>query len=71
MHIIKKLKKNTQPTAINFLPKEYIQEARYYPSSVNQNRCAESYDTLDDLSSRVCNPNETEDLNLHVFNMTG
>ena len=29
-----------------------------------------SYNTIDDLSSRVCVPNETEDLNLHAFNMT-
>ena len=25
--------------------------------------------TLNDLSKRVCAPNKTEDLNLHVFNM--
>ena len=61
----------TQTTPINFLPNEYSQELRYYPSSVNLDRCAGSCDTLDDLSSRVCNPNETEDLNLNIFNMTG
>ena len=32
-------------------------------------RCAGSCNTLDDLSSRVYVPNETEDLSLHVFNM--
>ena len=25
--------------------------------------------TLNDLSNRVCVPNKTEDLNIHVFNM--
>ena len=29
-----------------------------------------SCNTLDDLSNRVCVPNEIEDLNIHVFNMT-
>ena len=32
-------------------------------------RCAESCNTLPDLSSRVCVANETEDLNMHAFNM--
>ena len=58
-----------QRTLINLRPNEYSQELRYYPFTVNLNRCAGSYNTLDDLSSRICVPNETEDLNLHVFNM--
>ena len=36
---------------------------------VNLDRCAGTYNNLDDLSSRVCVPNETEGLNLYVFNM--
>ena len=60
----------TQTTPINFLPNEYSQELRYCPSSVNPHRCAGTCDTLDDLSSRVCNANETEDLSLHVFDIT-
>ena len=40
-----------------------------YPFAINLDRCAESCNTLDYISSRVCVPNETEDLNLHVFNM--
>ena len=31
--------------------------------------CSGKCTTLDDLSNRVCVPNETEDLNLHVVNM--
>ena len=36
---------------------------------VNLDRCAGTYNTLDDLSRRVCVPNETEGLNFYVFNM--
>ena len=40
-----------------------------YSFVLNLDRCAGSCSTLDYLSSRVCVPNATEDLNLHVFNM--
>ena len=59
----------TQPTLINLHPNEYRQELHYYPFSVNLDRCAGICNTLDDLSNNVCVSNETEDLNLHVFNM--
>ena len=36
---------------------------------INLARCAGSCNTLDDLSSTVCVPNKTENLNWHVFNM--
>ena len=29
----------------------------------------ESYNSHDDLSNRVCVPNKTENLNIHVFNL--
>ena len=58
-----------QSTFINLLPNEYSQELHYYLYAVDLDRCAGSCNTLDDLSSRVCIPDETEDLNLHVFNM--
>ena len=50
---------NDQPTLI-----KYSEELRYYPFAVNLDKCAGRCNTLDDLSSRVCVPNETEDLNL-------
>ena len=59
----------TQPTLINFYPNEYSQKLLYYPFTVDLDRCARRCNTLDDLSSRVCVPNKTEDLNLHVFNI--
>ena len=59
----------TQPVLINLHPDEYSQELRYYSFTVNLDWCSGSCNTLDDPSSRVCVPNETEDLNLHVFNI--
>ena len=44
-------------------------ESHYYLFAVKLDRCVESYKTLNDLSSKVCVPNKSEDLNLSVFNM--
>ena len=54
---------------MNLHPKEYIEGFGYYPFAVNLDRCMLSCNTLKDLSSEVCVPNETQDLNLSVFNM--
>ena len=59
----------TQPTLINLNPNEYSQELLYYSFEVNLDRCIGSYNTLNDLSSKVCIPNKAEDINLIVFNM--
>ena len=59
----------TQHSVINLNSIAYSQKLRYYQFSVNLDKYAWSYNTLDDLSSRICVPNETEDLNWHVFNM--
>ena len=59
----------TQPTLINLHPNECTQGLRYYPFAVKLDRCTRSFNTLNDLSNRVCVPNETEYLNLSVFNM--
>ena len=59
----------THSTLINLYLNTYSQGLCYYPFSVNLGICAGSCNTLDDLSSRVFVPNETEDLSLHVFNM--
>ena len=60
----------TQPNLINLHLNEHSQELRYYPCVVNLDRCAGSCNTLDSLSRRVCVSNKTEDLNLHIFNIT-
>ena len=57
----------TQSALIN--PNEYSQELCYYPFSNNLDGCAMSWNTLDNLSSKLCVQNEPENLNLHVFNM--
>ena len=58
-----------QPILINLHPDEYSQELHYSPFAVKLHRCLGSYNTLNDLSNKVCVPNKTEDLNLSVFNM--
>ena len=58
-----------QPTLINLHSNEYSQEFHYYPFVVKLDRCAESCNTLNDLSYKPCLPNNLEDLNLSVFNM--
>ena len=59
----------TQPTLINLHPNKYVEGLRYYPFAVNLDRCMGGYNTLNDLSNKLCVPNKTEDLNLSVFNM--
>ena len=57
-----------QPTLINLHPNEYSQELRYSPFAVKLDKCVGSCNTLNDSSNKVCVPNKTEDLNIHVFN---
>ena len=57
----------TQPTLINLHPKEYSQELHYYQFVVSLDRCVGSCNTLYGLSSRICVPNETKDLNMDVL----
>ena len=40
------------------------------PFAFNLDRCVVSYNTLNELSNRVCVPNKTEDLNLSVFTLS-
>ena len=46
-----------QPTPTNLYPNEYSQEFHYYPFAVKLDRCAGSFNTLNDLSNKVCVPN--------------
>ena len=59
----------TQPTVLNLHLNECSQELLYYLFVVNLDRCAGNGNTLDDLSSKVYVPNETKELNFHVFKM--
>ena len=58
-----------EPTLINLHPDEYSQEFQYYPFAIRFDRCVGSWNTLNDLSNKLCAPNKTEDLNFSVFNM--
>ena len=58
-----------QPTPINLHPNGYSRESHCYPFAVELDRCAGSFNTLNDLSLRVCVSNKTENLNLSMFNM--
>ena len=56
----------TQPTFINLHPNEYTQGLRYYPFAVSLDRCARGSNAFNDLSNKVCVPNKTENLNIHI-----
>ena len=56
-------------TLYNLHPNEYNQELHYYLFAVKLVRCAGSCNILSDLSEKVCVPNKTEGLSVHVFNM--
>ena len=58
----------TQPTLVGLNPNEYSQRLGNYPIAVSLSRCTGSCNTLTYLYNRLCVPNKTEDLNLHVFN---
>ena len=58
-----------QLTLINLHPNEYSQEFHYDPFAVKLDRCVGSCNTLNDVFDKVCVPNETQDLNLSMFNI--
>ena len=45
----------TQPTLINLYHNEYSQELRYYPFTINLDKCAGSCNTLDDFLVKLEN----------------
>ena len=62
---------NNQPGKTRLLltdlnPNKHDQGLHHYPFMVSLDRCNGS---LDDLSSRLCVTNKTEDKNLNVFNI--
>ena len=46
---------------MNLHPDEYNQERHYYPFAVNLDQYVQSCNILNDLSNKVCIPNEIED----------
>ena len=47
-------------TLTNLHPNEYNKEFYWYPFAVKLDRCVGSYNTINDLSTKVCVPNKTE-----------
>ena len=60
---------NIQPTVIGLHPNNYSPELHYYPFAIKLDKCVGSCNNLNNISNKVCAPNETEDLNKHIFNM--
>ena len=58
-----------QPTLINLHPNEYSQELHYCPFAIKLDKCAGSCNTFNYLSNKVCVPNKTEELNIHVCHL--
>ena len=54
MRVVKQSKMYAEPTLINLYLNEDSQELHCYPFLVYLDRCARSYNTLDDLSNKVC-----------------
>ena len=48
-----------QPTLINLHPNEYSQDFHCYPFALKLDRCVGNWNTLNDLSNKVCVPNKT------------
>ena len=58
-----------QPTINNSHPNEYTHGLYYYQSAVNLDWCVGTCNSFNELFSKVCVPNKTEDLIWSVFNM--
>ena len=58
-----------QPTRINLHTSEYSRECHYYTFAVTVDKWVESSNILNDWTNNLCLPNNTENLNVNVFNM--
>ena len=54
---------------LNWHTNEYNEEFHNYSFVAKLDRCVGSCNTLNDLPNKVCVPNKTEDLSIHVFKM--
>ena len=44
-------------------------ELNYYQFMVSLDKCSGHYNTADDLSTKICAPSKTKDINVKVSNM--
>ena len=54
---------------MNTLKNYFKNTLKDYPFAVKLDISVVNCNTINDLSNKVCVPNKTEDLNIHVFNM--
>ena len=47
---------------------EGVDEALFYPSNVQVNKCSGSCDTLDNPMSKICVPHVIKGINMQVYN---
>ena len=43
-------------------------ELKYYPLIISLTKCSESWDSDNDLSTKMCVPSKTKDINFKTFN---
>ena len=55
----------TRPFLIDLNPVEL----KYYPFMINLDKCTGCCSSLDDLSTKLCVPSKTKDIDVKVFNM--
>ena len=44
-------------------------ELKYYPFMISLDKCCRSFNTLREMSNKICVPSKTEDIDLSVFNL--
>ena len=44
-------------------------ELEHYPFMFNLDKCSESYNSADNLSTKICVPSRKKDVNVKIFNM--
>ena len=61
---------NNEPCMIrSFLVNSNPVELKYYPFMIILDKCSGSCNSVDDLSTKICVPSTTKDINVKVFTM--
>ena len=61
---------NNEPRmAKHFLINLNPAELNFYPFIISLDKCNESCNVVDDLSTKICVPSETKGINVKIFNM--
>ena len=61
---------NNEPCMLKrFLIDLNLVELNYYPFMTNLDQCSGNFNFVDDLSTKICVPSKTKDVNVKVLNM--